>query len=280
MLIGHKQLIEDFKKLAYTKELGHGYLFYGSPRVGKRSFALAFADYLEGGEFDPGEHHPILEDLMLVLPNEEKNIGIDKIREIRNFLFQKPFRSPRRTVIIDEGELLTDEAQNALLKIAEEPPASALVLLVTQDPDRLRPTLRSRFRNVFFSGVPEDEIEKWLVKELHMPASEAASAAKSSMGQPGLVFALLKNEKFAENYKEAKQFLRTSAGERQALIKELVDDETFDLGSFLDILMIAAAPLALRNSRFWHYMLELRREAGNFNLNPRLQLLALAKQLN
>ena len=103
MLIGHQELIRDFKKLADRGELAHGYIFFGSPRVGKATFALSLAHYLETGDFSwPKDSAPPLGDLLHMKPRAgERTMGIDQVREIRSFLVQAPNRSPVRTVVLD-----------------------------------------------------------------------------------------------------------------------------------------------------------------------------------
>src|SRR3989344_1060913 len=122
MLIGHEKLTETFKRLIREDKLSHGYIFFGESGVGKFSFALGFATYLETGEFQ--KQSRLLEETLIIRPSEEGTISINNIRESRYFLLQKPAYSPRRTVIIDEAECLTGEAQHAILKIAEEPPST------------------------------------------------------------------------------------------------------------------------------------------------------------
>ena len=129
MFIGHDSQIADLKKLADTKTLGHGYIFFGPDRVGKKTIALSLASYFETGEFLYRTGN-ILGDCLVILPDERKTIGIDEVRKVRGFLGQRPNRSPYRTVIIDNGECLTGESQNALLKISEDPPPSGLFIMI------------------------------------------------------------------------------------------------------------------------------------------------------
>src|SRR3989344_3144106 len=107
MLIGHEKLVEDFKGLAERNELSHGYILFGPARVGKKLFALCFANFLETGDF---EESNMLRDSLLLEPNEEGIIGIDEIRRIRNFLWQKPVVSKKRKVVINDVEAMTVEA--------------------------------------------------------------------------------------------------------------------------------------------------------------------------
>jgi DNA polymerase III delta prime subunit len=74
----------------------------------------------------------------------EKSLGIDAVRQVQHFLSRKPLMSDHNTVIINAAETLTLPAQNALLKILEEPPGNSQIYLVTSQPDLLLPTILSR----------------------------------------------------------------------------------------------------------------------------------------
>ncbi len=276
MLIGHKELLSDLKALADRGALPHGYIFFGPARVGKATSAKKLAHYLESGA-EEGDG-PVLGDLLLIEPKDGA-IGIDPIREVRGFLSQRPNRSKYRTAIIDGADELTDEAQNALLKIAEEPPVSAFIVLVSQDPERLRPTLQSRFQKLYFAPAPAKEIENWLVKEKKIPAEKAKKAAEASCGAPGLAYAFLEDEKLQELVSQAKKFLGSAGPARKEFLKELVAEETFSLYRFLEAVLIALGPNAKKDPEFYHALCDLRRQASYFNLNPRLQLLALSEKL-
>ncbi len=279
MLIGHKQTIKDLKKLADSGRLSHGYLFYGPAMVGKRAVALSFANYLENGEFAPPK---LLQDCFFAAP-EGGTLGIDKVRELKNFLWQKPNVSKRRAAIVDQAETMTQEAQNAILRIAEEPPASTVLMLITSDPESILPTLLSRLHKMYFSPVGEEEIEKWLESDLKIKKSEAAKLAKSSLGKPGLAHALLHNERLGDYLKSAEKLLKLPEGKRRDFIKEIIAPEDFSFSEFLDAVALVLTGDAASESprlrqgsggqaRLWHKLLALRQRTANFPLNPRLQL--------
>ncbi len=155
--------------------------------VGKRTVAQALAHFLEKGEFEPcPPANEILQDAKLIdlafakqLDRELKDsISIDAVREIKNFLWQRPNVSPKRTLIIDEAELLTTEAQNALLKITEEPPASSLLIVVASDLDGIMPTILSRLQKIHFGAVPEAEIAKWLANTGKRPGKPTGRSTR------------------------------------------------------------------------------------------------------
>ena len=159
MLIGHAAIIKELKRLADQSGLSHGYVFWGPAMVGKRVVAESLANYLETGSF---EEPKLLQDFLSITPDEKNTIGIDHVRQIKNFLWQKPAISARRTVVLDDAQCMTTEAQNALLKITEEPPESSLLILITSDAEAILPTILSRLPKIYFGTVREKEIERWL----------------------------------------------------------------------------------------------------------------------
>ena len=120
MLIGHDNLIKLFKKLANDEKLSHAYLFFGEPQVGKFLFALSLANFLERKKFLVEKN--ILEETLIIAPDEKTTIGIDAAKSAINFLAKKPVFSKKRIVIIRDAENMTLHAQNAILKLIEEPP--------------------------------------------------------------------------------------------------------------------------------------------------------------
>ena len=284
MVIGHTAQLERLKELARTDKLSHGYIFFGEPSIGKRACAEAFARFLETGDFSSASLRP-LSDVHVIAPNPETQIiGIDAIREMRNFLAQKPNVSRYRTLIIDDAHTLTGEAAPALLKITEEPPSSALIILIAPDHEMLLPTIQSRVEKFYFSPVEEKEIAQWLLKDCGASKEEASRVASRAFGAPGVAWKLLNDQRFKKLHADAKKFFALHGKERRDFIKELTaqDDDippedAFHFDRFLEALMREAMPLSAKNTPFFSACLKLREQADYFNLNPRLQLTALAQ---
>ncbi len=283
MVLGREKITADFKKLADAGTLGHAYLFYGPSMVGKRTFAMALARFLEKGIFELPEEGEVLQDSKLIdlafakqLDTDKKgdSIGIDAVREIKNFLWQKPNVSPRRTLILDEVEFLTTEAQNALLKITEEPPASSLIILVSSDPESLLPTILSRIERVYFGLVSEKEIVGWLTKDRKLSSIDAKKFAKQSFSKPGLAIRLAEDEGLQKNIALAEKLLKIQPAARRDLIKEILEPDDFNFNKFIDALILALAAEKESKTRniLWHRALALANRESNFSLNPRLQL--------
>ena len=275
-IVGHEHLVHDLTRLADGRDLSHAYLFWGPEKVGKRTVALALANYLQKGAF-VYEEGRVLHDSLFVDSGEKSSIGIDAIRAIRNFLSQKPNISHYRTAIIDGGELLTDESQNALLKISEDPPPSALLILIAKDPESLKETIRSRFQKIYFPTVPAKRIAVWLREEWKVPKEKAESLAAQSFNQPGRALAILNDPRFVALHSAAKKFLSLRAGEHRDFLKSLVESDDFRFELFLDAVLDILAADKKRDSLLWHRAVLLRGESAYFNLNPRLQLESLAR---
>lgn len=137
-----------FKKLADEDKLSHSYLFFGEAKDEKIFFARCLANYLEKGKFEKPEK--IMEETLIIFPDEKGNIGIDKIRELNSFLHQKAVFSKKRIAIIDKSEKMSPEAQNAALKITEEAPPQTLIIFIAKNEDSLLPPLASRLQKIYF----------------------------------------------------------------------------------------------------------------------------------
>jgi len=287
MIVGHKEIIDQLKNLADSQSLFHGYIFFGPSRVGKKTVALSLANYLENKIFDKPQK--ILSDFFEINSdrinesNTEKQSALEEIRAIKNFLLQSPNVSPYRLVLIDNAENLNHFGQNALLKISEEPQKYSLIILICRDPELLLPTLYSRFQKIYFGLVEDKKIEKWLISEFKIKKEDAEKIVKDSFGLPGVSYALLKEEIFQKNINNAKIFLKLKEKEKINFIKELIDKAKekgdFDMDSYLEALMFALKEVNKNNMEIWKKILKLRMDFSFYNLNPKLQLVALSQFL-
>jgi len=161
MFINHPKLVDDFKRLAQNDGLSHAYLFFGGDKKTHQEkfvFSLSLANFLEKEIFEKPEE--ILNETLIIFPDEKGTIGIDSVRALKYFLWQKPVNSTRRVAIIKEAENLTDEAQNAALKIVEEPPEFGLIIFIAKTAEDLFPTLASRTQKVYFASKTRINTDK------------------------------------------------------------------------------------------------------------------------
>ena len=210
---GHERPITILKRALAGKTLAQAYLFSGEAGVGKKMTALALAaavncmnSGIEGGcgacpscSRVAALTHP---DVHVVMPEREDarllstwsskevarasdEIKIDQIRQAQDRISLKPFEGSKNILIIDGAETLNVAAQNAFLKTLEEPPGTALIILVTSMPQSLLPTIRSRCQEIRFQPLPRSTLAQALVKKRGLPEEDAWFLAALSQGSMG-----------------------------------------------------------------------------------------------
>ncbi len=249
MLIGREKEKAIITKMRESGTLGGSYLFFGEPMTGKFAFALELANSLE-------KNPSVLSDAFIISPDPERNtIGIDEIREIKNFLAVVPVASDYRTVIVRDAENMTREAQNAFLKITEEPPIHSLIILTVNSSESILPTLASRLRKIYFPRVQMEIMRSWLIEECKLPEKEAESLARISLGRPGLAKAILSED--WQKIKAPKDLkFETEAEYDKFILKSLLDLYNSEEKSYQN----------LKESLHRYYL------SKQFNLNKKLQL--------
>lgn len=116
------------------------------------------AEIVRGLGIEPAANHP---NIVHLTPDEEKiGIGIEKIRELRSALSIKPPNSQPKIAIVSNAETLTEEAQNALLKTLEEPPANTYLVLLAKNANWLLPTVISRCQTFELSATKDFALSK------------------------------------------------------------------------------------------------------------------------
>jgi DNA polymerase-3 subunit delta' len=132
--------------------------------------------------------HP---DLTLVAPESGKqSVVIDQVRELQHLFALKPVSGERKIAILDDAHLLTAQAQSALLKLVEEPPGHALLILLTVNSATLSRPLLSRCQQVRFSALPLPVVEQLLTHTHGKDAATARALALHSRGSVGRALSL------------------------------------------------------------------------------------------
>lgn len=281
MFIGHGDIKKSFIMLVEKRVLSHGYIFYGEPQVGKRLFAKCLANYIENGGFE--EPTRVLSETLFVEPNKEESsesVGIDAVRDIKNFLFQQPQASKFRIAVINDAHLMTDQAQNAILKIAEEPPEHALLILITTNLELLLPTLLSRFQKIYFGALGKNEVRELLIGSYKVKSAEAEKIMQISFGRPGRAIDLVSNEKFKSIRADALAYLSGKANKKD-LIAELADIENKDrIEPFLNEVIAELSVDVGGNRDALKSVLYRLRTLKEWNTNRRLQLEAALRSIS
>jgi DNA polymerase-3 subunit delta' len=234
-IAGHKHLLDLIASAATRGSLPPSLIFAGPEGVGKRKAAIALAQLVNClspvgmvGARDLGSRAPgndscgtcasclriarlVHADVLVVEPGDTGTIKVDQVRDVIERTAYRPFEGRRRVVIVDEADAMMGEAQNALLKTLEEPPAASMFVLVTSRPDVLLPTVRSRCQRLRFGRLTVEEIASVLVSEHDYAPADARAAASAADGSVGLALEG-GSDTFAEARETATDFLQGVAG--------------------------------------------------------------------
>lgn len=123
-------------------------------------------------------------DIVYITTGDKKSIGVDAVREMAKDVYIKPFSAEKKVYIIDDGMSLTDEAQNAMLKILEEPPEYAVFIIITTSSAGLLPTVCSRCTKVRFTPLSEERMRQYIEENFEDPGLSIDFLVKFSQGIP------------------------------------------------------------------------------------------------
>lgn len=220
MILGQGRAVDAFASAWASRKLHHAWLLAGPKGVGKASFAKAAARRvlseaagppvdlpgIATNDDDPivklveAGSHPDMRWLQRIENPKAKtpgtlykNIIVEQIRGLGEFMAMTAALSPWRVAVIDTIDELESSGANALLKMLEEPPANTLFFLVSHAPGRLLPTIRSRCRRLDFTNLGTDAMTSLL--EMHAPAlapAERQGIISMSNGSAGRALAFAK----------------------------------------------------------------------------------------
>lgn len=160
-VVGHSDVKERLQGWISGGKVSHAYIFTGKRGVGKTTAAKDFADVLTNGSradvtFVTNEHYGI--------ESKTDIVAVDTIRAAAADMYMKPYLADKRVFIISSAEKMNVQAQNALLKIFEEPPVYCVIILVTQNDNMLLQTIRSRAVTVRFGAVDDNLVKDYVTK--------------------------------------------------------------------------------------------------------------------
>jgi DNA polymerase-3 subunit delta' len=199
----------------FTAQPSHALLLVGPQGIGKSALALALCAQLLAVDAEQLVRHPYA---TMLAPDERGTLSIDAVRELQRFLQLRTTGAGalRRTVIVEHADALTPEAQNALLKLLEEPPADTLLVLTTANLRSLLPTIRSRVQAVTVHQPYEADLTTFFAAN-GATADAVTQAYLLSGGVPGLMHALLYGDNehpLVAAVAQAKELLRQTTFER------------------------------------------------------------------
>lgn len=281
-IIGQEQMIEHFKSAIEMDKVSHAYIIQGDYDSGKKLMASVFAKALQCEQkgTEPCNHCTSClqadtgnqPDIIYVSHEKPNSIGIHDVREqINGSIGIKPYISDYKIYIVDEAEKMTAEAQNALLKTIEEPPAYAVIFLLTTNLGKLLPTILSRCVVLNIQPVKDELIKKHLLS-LGVEERQAEFCTAFSMGNVGKAIRVATSEEFNEIKNDCVHMLKYAKDmqvyELIQAVKELTkyklqiyDYLDFMLMWYRDVLLLKATGNA--NSLIYQEQYSSIRDRGN-----------------
>lgn len=237
---GNQHIVDYLQMSIHNRKLAHFYIFAGLQDLGKATLATYFAssllchNFADGRGKLPCDECPschqikvgIHSDVQMLKRKEgKKNIAIDQIRDFIRMMNLGSFAGSYKIGIIKEGETLSIEAANALLKTLEEPKVRVIIILLTSFLDKLPATITSRGQVLLFRPVAARYVYDYLVKHYGALRDNARAISKLSIGRPALAVKLWQDKDFLKE----KKYLITSLitimqadiNERWRLVNEL-----------------------------------------------------------
>ncbi|MEY8411417.1 DNA polymerase III subunit delta' [Lachnospiraceae bacterium 62-26] len=251
-VVGHNDIINYIRNAVSMDQVTHAYILNGERGAGKKLVAKLFATTLlceEGGP-DPcnrchscrqaeGGNHP---DIIWVTHEKPNSISVDDIREqVNNTIMIKPYQGPYKVYVIDHADIMTPQAQNALLKTIEEPPQYAVIMLLTENAEMLLPTIASRCVMLKLRYIRDVLIKKYLMETLKVPDYKADMCTAFAQGNMGRAIMLANSEHYNEIREEAVQTLKyIHEMELNEVIQAVnrISSYKLEISDYLDIMVV------------------------------------------
>lgn len=186
--IGHKNIIDSFKKRVDINEISHAHIIVGADGIGKSNLANKFARNILG-KLEEKDYIDIIN-----YRCKKASFGVDDVREIVEEINKKPFEGDKKVIIIYDGNKLTVQAQNALLKTIEEPPKGVYIILLCESLELILDTIKSRCQIYKLSPLTKEDISYYLSNmNDDFSRDEINAAIAYSEGIPGKAESFLRD---------------------------------------------------------------------------------------
>ena len=251
-ILGNEMVKDHFKKAIANHKISHAYILTGEAGMGRKSIANAFAMTLlcEKGGSEPcmschsckqvmSGNHP---DLIYVTHEKPGSIGVDDVREqINDTIMIRPYSSYYKIYIVDEAEKMTVQAQNALLKTIEEPPAYAVIILITTNQEAFLPTILSRCVQMKLKPLKDFTIKNYLTQNLHIAEKDADICAAFARGNLGKAIHLALSDEFRELFQKVMVLVKNVGTMDISMLLDCIremKEQNFDIGEVLDLMQL------------------------------------------
>lgn len=240
MIVGNKKKIDILRQIIKSNNIPHAMIFSGPEMIGKKKIAIEFIKNIFCEELcgecyfcKSIEYNP---DINIISP-VEGNIEIEEIRKAKERLSLKPYHNKIKALIIDDSHLMKSDAQNALLKMLEEPKGDTLIIFITPFREMLLKTIRSRAQEIKFSLVGNEEIEKYLIS-LGASSKKAKEISLISSGQIGKAINFFEDKSKMDFFNKSIEdiiFLSQSNISQRFQYAEKLKDDKIKIIEILDI---------------------------------------------
>ena len=251
-VVGHKDILKYISSAVENNRVSHAYILNGERGSGKKMLANLFAMTLlcETGDNEPcGKCHSCKQaesgnhpDIIRVTHEKPNSISVDDIRtQVNNTVDIKPYQGPYKVYVIPQADMMTPQAQNAILKTIEEPPSYAVFLLLTENAETLLPTINSRCVMLKLRNIKDTLIKKYLMENLEIPDYKADMCTAFAQGNMGRAIMLANSDHFNEIREEAVQLLKhISEMELNEIVAAVKNISVYklEITDYLDIIMI------------------------------------------
>ena len=253
-VVGHKNIIKYISSAVQADAVSHAYILNGERGSGKRLLANLFAMSLqcqnreEDGEacgkcqYCKQAQSGNQPDIIKVTHEKPNTISVDDIRtQVNNDIVIKPYSSKYKIYIIPEADLMSAQAQNALLKTIEEPPEYAVIMLLTENAEALLPTIRSRCVMMKLRNIKDQLVKKYLMEQMEIPDYKADVCVAFAQGNMGKAIMLATSEYFNEIKEEVVHLLRNidemNVSELMDAVKKCMTYK-MEINDYLDMIAI------------------------------------------
>ncbi|MGL5820860.1 MAG: DNA polymerase III subunit delta' [Sarcina sp.] len=190
-IIGHTEVLNRFITSRSKNALAHAHLIVGEDGIGKSLLAKALAASILGVE-DRDSHVDIVH-----YKTKENSFKIANVREIISEVSKKPFEGDKKVIILYDGQKMTIEAQNALLKTIEEPPIGVYIIILTTSLDLILDTIKSRCQVCKLTPLSGDELLEFINRDYGYIEDEKKKALIAfSQGIPGRIDKFINDKSF------------------------------------------------------------------------------------
>lgn len=276
-LIGNEKIKQNLIKILENKTIAHSYMFIGTKGIGKKEFAKEFARGIlcENKDQKPCEQCKSCIEFIntnnpdyyeIGLQEDENSIKIEAIRNMQKRVQELPIVSDRKVYIIDDSELMTDQAQNCLLKTLEEPPEFVTIILIVSNENLILNTIKSRCLKLYFNNLTEEEIKRYINSKI-ADIEFSENMVKASNGSIGKAINISENKdiyiELDKIFTNIDNYTITDVISKLDILYKS-KDEIYDILEYLNTIFIKKAKENVKYVDYIKYVEETKR---NINAN-------------